>query len=438
MSELKIDFEWIDPLAAKGAELRATWARFCLVVDGRLVTRAYDERSHTMREAIYLPLYPLAEWLAEQWWPLWCESAPSGVARPDHEQRHSLVHAREGYALPPLRIEPAGASVHLSWSPEQLASHRVEFTGGGEAWLDTVVVKREFSSLLDAVVGRLEAEGITGTRFQQDWQSVRTADNEEREFCECAGALGLDPYSLEEDRQHEIEEAGRILPGEILEEFFQAARVPLADFRKDVQEVTTAARRIGENHADLTSFRELREALAGRASLAPPWEQGYALAREVRSHLRLDGRALKSIDCIGKIVGVTSQELASAVTLFSSREVPFVALVGTNHEDSPAFAVRPGRPVSSTFHFCRALSEYLCSSTRSAMLVTDANTARQKRNRAFAAEFLAPTAELRARIQSPLVTSEQADEIADEFGVSAWVIAHQLVNHDIARVGDAP
>ncbi len=68
-------------------------------------------------------------------------------------------------------------------------------------------------------------------------------------------------------------------------------------------------------------------------------------------------------------------------------------------------------------------------------LVTKANTERQRCNRAFAAEFLAPAASLRARVDHPLVDDEQVDELAEEFGVYTQVIRHQIKNHKIAELG---
>ena len=439
MSDLEIDFEWIDPLAAKGVELRATWARLCMAVDGTPLTRVHDERSRTMRDAVYLPLYPLAEWLAEQWWPLWHEPPSFSAGRPDYEQRHSTVHAREGYALPALHIEPAGSIVRVWWNPERLLCQQLEFPGQGEVWLETQLAKGAFSSLIDAVVGRLEAEGVVETRLQQDWSAIQTTDADEREFCECTGALGLDPYSLDEDRQHEIEEVGAALPGAIAAEFFRVARASSEDLWEDADEATAAVARVESNAADLAPFRKLREEAAtwhipqGSA----PWEQGYSLARRLRSHLDLAGTALQSIDRIGEAIGATQSELSTVLSRFSCREVPFAALVGTNDRLSPAFVLRPGRQTSDSFHFSRALSEYLYPSGRGPALVTDANTEQQKRNRAFAAELLAPASELRARIRTPTVTWETAEELAEEFRVSAYVIAHQLVNHDVAKVQDA-
>lgn len=71
---------------------------------------------------------------------------------------------------------------------------------------------------------------------------------------------------------------------------------------------------------------------------------------------------------------------------------------------------------------------------RTDALLTPAHTERQQSNRAFAAEFLAPSAALQQRVQRATLDHDDVDELATEFGVSSLVIAHQLANHKIARV----
>jgi Zn-dependent peptidase ImmA (M78 family) len=56
------------------------------------------------------------------------------------------------------------------------------------------------------------------------------------------------------------------------------------------------------------------------------------------------------------------------------------------------------------------------------------------RNRAFAAEFLAPAEALRASISQKLVDPHELEVLADRFRVSPFVIGHQLRNHRIATV----
>ncbi len=435
MSDFTIDFEWLDPLGARGPELRATWARLAILVGGNSVTRVYDDQSKTVRDAVYLPLYPLAEWLAGQWWPLWNEPGPS--ASPDrsgYEARHSLVSAREGYALPPLRIEPAGSVVLLSWSAERLPAHRLEFPGQGEFWADTKTVKRGFSELINAVANRLESQGITDSLLQQDWTAIGAADEDETIFCECVGALGLDPYSLDDRQEEEIESAGRRLPEEIVTEFFRAAH--RGELAAEADEIRGAVERTRGNKENLAKLKDLRLIVApgGEPAQATPWEQGYSVAQRLRAYLGLDGEPLNSIEKIASTVGITEADLERVLSSFSDKAIPFAALMGMNEDLSPAFVLRPARTESLLFHFCRALFEYLCSPPQRSALVTNANSEQQKRNRAFAAELLAPSSALRSRVKAPIVSGEETEELAEVFGVSSYIVSHQLLNHGIARV----
>lgn len=66
-------------------------------------------------------------------------------------------------------------------------------------------------------------------------------------------------------------------------------------------------------------------------------------------------------------------------------------------------------------------------------LVTRAHSERQQRNRAFAAEFLAPMEALRQRVHTDVVPEEVIANLATESHLSSLVIRHQLENRGIAR-----
>jgi hypothetical protein len=63
-----------------------------------------------------------------------------------------------------------------------------------------------------------------------------------------------------------------------------------------------------------------------------------------------------------------------------------------------------------------------------AALLTGASTFRQQRSRAFAAEFLAPAAAIRARLVAGDVDSEDLAAVAVDLHVSEWVVRHQVDN----------
>src|SRR5947207_420221 len=143
MTDLIFDFEWADPLGARGLELRATWARLAIRVDGRYPSRVLDQEVKTVRDSVYLPLYPLAEWIVSNWWRLLFEIESSERAKdPLYGRRHNLRWAREGYSAPPLSFNAVGELLQLRWEPEVLSHHRVEFLESGFAYVPLQAVQR--------------------------------------------------------------------------------------------------------------------------------------------------------------------------------------------------------------------------------------------------------------------------------------------------------
>ncbi len=75
-----------------------------------------------------------------------------------------------------------------------------------------------------------------------------------------------------------------------------------------------------------------------------------------------------------------------------------------------------------------AFADFLLSQSNQFFLSTQASTDRQKRNRAFAAEFLAPIEGIKDR-WSPHKSSEANHEaIARDFGVSGFIVQYQVKN----------
>ena len=108
------------------------------------------------------------------------------------------------------------------------------------------------------------------------------------------------------------------------------------------------------------------------------------------------------------------------------------SVVGHNRTETPTFVLSASTEDRVRFAFCRSLYEVLIGRNREPAIVTKAKTQRQKANRAFAAEFLLPSATLRNRITEKEVEAEKIEDLADEFGVSALVVQHQLAKHLIA------
>lgn len=438
MPDLNLDFEFIDPAGARGEELAATWARLEIRVGHSLVSRVLDPAARTIRDGVYLPLYPVAEWIVLHWWRLLHEPAlPSRTTYPGFDRRHCLASAGEGFALPWLRFEPLGEVVKVSWEAYAPALALIEFVADGHAHLPTDEVTAVLGAFVSAVVGRLDELDITGTVLQEEWQALQELDEEEREFCQLSARLGLDPLRIPDDVVDEVLAVLGGLPPSVRDDF--AASVDPGHLGEEGQGLLAALHSLTSMTSGLRGMRELHGIFRdGLDYQRPPWQQGYAIADQLRTHLGLNGEPLATFGDLGASLGADAEALQTSLVVAPTTFRDLDGVLGYDDDRSPGVVIRRGSDEARRFTFCRALFDYVTTESYSPSLVTTATTNRQKRNRAFAAEFLAPAAALRNLVESQIVDEEDVDRLAARFGVSWAVIQHQLQNHQIAhlRPGD--
>jgi hypothetical protein len=131
---------------------------------------------------------------------------------------------------------------------------------------------------------------------------------------------------------------------------------------------------------------------------------------------------------LGTAMRVDVAELEKAMSVVLRGDAVLDAVVDVNECGSPGFALARRSEPSTLFSLCRALFEYLVAAESQLLIVTRSHSERQKRNRAFAAEFLVPAKALRGALPRRVLTDEDVDDLAEEFGVSAAVIRHQVEN----------
>ncbi|MDE0029653.1 MAG: ImmA/IrrE family metallo-endopeptidase [Deltaproteobacteria bacterium] len=461
MPPLSIEFDWVDAEGVRGPELCATWASLQIKAADSVVTRVLDTRAKTVRDFVYVPIYPLAEWLVTNWWFLTHEfGSPAKEGNPDFHRRHSLGANREGYAFPSLDVVSSGSWTHLTWKRDQSPWTKVEFLEQGELWMDSDEFRERCADVIDRVIRRLVSMGVDGTFLQEEWEAIQTADKDEAQFCQTAAGLGWDPYALDDRQSHWVimfaDSLGRLL-GEAVpavnaedsdEEWFGIAD---ALWRTKKHRSLPLHRILSLRHEaypdeiavplSLGIFHEHLEFLpdAQPRGVGYPWHAGYNCARRLRQHLNLDGQPLPTMPHLAEALGEDAGSIRKVTRpLAASSGWPALVdgIITRTDDGSPAFALRALRGDSQRFHFCRALGEVLLSPDFDTLL-TKTYSERQQRNRAFAAEFLAPASGLRDRIPQPVVDADDIDELAVEYGVSPYVIEHQVKNHRIARVSAA-
>ena len=437
MQKLRFETDWVDAERIRGPELSATWASLRIHAGDSVITRVLDARAKTVRDFVYVPLYPLAEWLATNWWFLTREiKNPEKEGNPDFHRRHSLSAGREGYAFPDMEVFSSGGWTHLAWKNGLSPWTRIEFLDQGAMRIDSSEFRNTCAGVVDQVIRRLVSLGIERTFLQQEWAAIQGADKDESEFCEAAAGLGWDPYALDDAKRALVLELAEKLSGAVLEEAVAALDPRI--LREGCSAISGAIAGAKSNSLLLERLRSIHRQqpppMEGGARIHP-WQAGYDLARGLRKALGLDSTPLSTMPDLAEVIG-ESPELLDGVTkpVELNGAVLIDGVVTRNDDQNPAFGFRQLGEHSRRFHFCRALAEVLVSPGTDTLL-TKAYSERQQRNRAFAAEFLAPATAIIERISGrAVVDSDDLDELADEFGVSSLVIEHQVRNHHIARV----
>ena len=162
------------------------------------------------------------------------------------------------------------------------------------------------------------------------------------------------------------------------------------------------------------------------------WETGYRFAAALRAKLNGGGWKSHSLDELAGHLGI---DRLDNCLLPGADDCHFLdALTGSNQRGNPKFLIEKEREDSRQFAFCRALFEHLTLPRDRFAAVSRLRTDRQQMNRAFAAEFLAPHEMLSSDLSGAMIGEDEIDDLAAGYGVSAFVVRHQIENHRIAGI----
>ena len=438
MPGLAFDYEWETDDSVTGVELASTCASLTVRLHDTVLTRVVDDLNGRVRDHVHVSLYPLAEWLASNWWFLLHES-DYRTGREDGAflQRHSLGPSREGYRYPNLCVFPQGTKTRVTWKHLGSPWSGVQFLSrSGDELIERDQFVESCEGLVDAIAARLASSGVKDTCLQEEWQAIRTVDPAERKFCEMAAALGLDPYDMDGSQSAALMQVEGELEGAVREEALPILRS--GRLGAQVASITQLLRMTRQRPLPLQRIVDAREEIQRgiRCSAQnPPWTTGYLLARTTRSTLGLNGTALRSWASLSKALG---EPRIQKGRLPRSRVFGDVAglegVVACNGDGDPALSFRArGHGASDRFLFCRAVAEVITGS-QSDTLLTRSRSERQQVGRAFAAEFLVPSESLRQQVDREVLDEDEVDDLARRFGVSSSVIEHQVAKHEIATM----
>jgi hypothetical protein len=181
---MRFSAEWQDPGISASSELRVTFCLLAIDVEGKRVSRFFDERYSRAHDRIAMPAYPPAQGLASVWW--WLIAGRSGMTR--------SRRFRDGFALPDIRFEPDGRHIDITAEPFEYDNPPVTFPRRAKERIAVDAFERDMSEFIESVVTKLSANRVRNTWLEERWSCIQESldDDEERLFCEAAGALGID------------------------------------------------------------------------------------------------------------------------------------------------------------------------------------------------------------------------------------------------------
>ena len=468
---IRFHLEWQGAPGVRDTVLARTWCRLVIEADRHLVSRAIDNRSDSLRGGIYGSAFPLGRWIVENWWFLLHESyrfparySSRDLARTPRDrawvQRHSLLAAREGGALPDLTLHRDERKVVARWTPDGGDSIHpdlhLRFTGGDERHLEVADAERGLAEAVEAVLDRLEGfEQPEVEAFREDWAAITEATEQERTLCEWSARLGIDPFDPEEL----TDELAETLP-----ELVSDLDAPLRDDLLDAERPSTLQRDIGWlRRADALAAdagrarhrepelgpRSRRHTAGGSAAARDPeavrpeadagtaHDLGYRSAVSLRQRLS-PGDGHEPVGDMDEILVRLGWAQSPSRTLEPESESPLEAALTRSGGGAPVAVVGNAGPDGNRFRLARAIFLRHFGRDRRAgrRLVTAAHTREQRASRAFAAEFLAPAAGLWQHLGGRASPGE-IEELARHYGVSPLAVSHQVQNHRLAWISDS-
>ncbi len=192
---LQIKIEWEDEPRVQDPLLRATWARIEVHVRHEerdlCLTDCLGRRSRSLRQGVYGSAFPLAQWVVQHWWPLLWEplhtdsSFMGGRARSSDTtlvrwiQRHNLLAAREGFALPDLTLYRDASFTVLRCIPDPSdvdSPYPVRFVTDAEIRLPLTAVHDGLKELIAVIADRIRdqiRDSAEAQEFLNDWEAVQ-------------------------------------------------------------------------------------------------------------------------------------------------------------------------------------------------------------------------------------------------------------------------
>ncbi len=427
-SGMSIELDWLPPFQG-AAEAQRTSATLEIRFGSENATRFEDRWSQSVQHGARVSAYPLALWLASSWWRLRWEPLPSRIrldsqgiaADADWRMSHELPAAGYGFIWPPLTFASDDEAILVSCrrSPA-LAGEPVRYLSEFEVIVSASDFEGATDKFMDLVLRRLDALGTTDLHVLWNEVLAERADPAQSAARRFEARLGYEPDQA---------------PAEVVQSLLDLASESGPGAADEIAPVCS-----GSHPSEV--FNEVLDFASGPGVPArvavpldrvaqngntPPWQRGHRLARAAREWLACGPQALDDRTLAGLL------QIGPDHFNISPKSVPSPPLglaVRTGDREELKLLFRKRNRPARRFEAARFIADCLSAPRDRWLPITDAATARQKVQRAFAAEFLCPIESLRAYLGDEFFP-EAFEDAAEHFGISEMAVKSHLANHHL-------
>lgn len=430
MSSLEIAVDWRPDAMrranpAESEDDEATLGELRIAVGDILLTQAETDGGNRQRGP-RIAASCLAEWLAWHWWRILWEPARAGLLHPSMEwsRAHDMACIGGGWLWPNIKLTSDGHNVTLHARPTDATSieplsfladavghvPREDFEAGVDFFLEQVANRLDEQRGQDGHLARMIKE------LNDDRHDIEASMHRRIE-----ARLGCDPDEGDPELIAQTIAGGNELGSNAMEELVADQPLSAADVRQAAVKHGFAA----NPDEGVTGNPALNPAL-GRVHRGAyvPWRVGVAAAQDLRRRERLGGDPIDD-GALENLLGIVN----GAIQGRRRYQNASFMLRGRNQRHD--VVLKAGHRTGRRFAVARILGDRMLAppSHESLLPVTDAETCRQKMQRAFAAEFLCPFSSLKDEMHGDC-SSKGMERAAKHFGVSPLLAQRQLSNHE--------
>lgn len=405
-------------------EERACFGLFTIRAGEVCLTEGFDSYINGYRTGPLVSGYYAAEWFVWNWWRL-CTEPRSGA--PDWWRAHRMIAIGEGYIWPRITIFSDGLRTTLV-SEESARPDARPFRYFGSKTV--VLPTKEFEAALDSFVpqmlGRLREEHVPDTNLDRLWRDLieERKDPEQRRLRRLEALLGREPDESQDSLVQEMVDDADDLGANAVEEL-------AADRGQD--RTGSGSIVTGRRIRDMAEVDGVKAAPRDAVRLAafsgvswggdvPAWRVGAAAARALREQEGL-GAASISDRRLAQMAGTLERVLEAPAAL---QQISFVL---DERMESARIVLRSRWHAGRRFDLARLIGDRLIRGWGEPLHpATHGGTYRQKAQRSFAAELLAPFEAVDEMMHGDY-SAEHQQEVADYFDVSVMTVNSLLKNH---------